>query len=264
MWNSDRRTRAPKRAPLAKDESGWLDSVDEITKIAEKKGCSLCTMYLYCVLCENTSFLSDIKWIRDMLLCCILALAAATSSLFYSEIKMFTNEINWCKMLLWNNRKKHSLNTIVKCSLAWMQYICSFESERKQIECFKTSSSATGAVTQNLSFHSSSSCVGLIVWEKAVSHPIFIFSLWFLFEFILILATLYHARAHHFIAHHFDLFTLWEAKKKCLSFENGSSRKLNHQQFFASPSRPLQNVCVCKLFQQSRRKGPSTKFDMQT
>lgn len=164
-------------------------------------------------------------------------------------------KINWCKMLLWNNRKKHSLNTIVKCSLAWMQYICSFESERKQIECFKTSSSATGAVTQNLFFHLSFSCVGLIVWEKAVSHPIFIFSLWFLFEFILILATLYHARAHHFIAHHFDLFILWDA-------ESGSTRKLNHQQFFASPSRPLQDACVCKLFQQSRRKGPNTKSDI--
>lgn len=136
-------------------------------------------------------------------------------------------------------------------SLAWMQYMCSFKSERKQIERFKTSSSATVAVTQNLFFHLSSSAVGLIVWEKAVSHQVFVFCMWFLFEFILISATLYHARAQppfHRPGHHFDLFICGKRKRNVCRLKMDHLENWNISNSLHRPLGPFKTyacVCVC-------------------
>lgn len=90
------------------------------------------------------------------------------------------------------------------------------------------------------------------------------FSRWFLFEFILILATLYYAE-HNFLPFHhhhhcFDLFICGKREKNNgHTLENGSTWKLNHQQLSADVK---MYAWVCKLFHQ-QKEGPNTKYDIK-
>lgn len=120
-----------------------------------------------------------------------------------------------------NNKKKHSLNGIqafwmfflpVFHSFALTQSICLFKSERKQIKCYITSSSATAGVTHNRFF-----LLLLLtrICEKKQCHIKFLLLHLILFEFILVWLHCITRTQFHAVSSSSSWFIhLWEAAKK--------------------------------------------------